>query len=94
MIYAWRTEDWLQTAPLANHVLLPLGSDERLILLVTSILLSSYSISLKGEKKRSRLLTKRRGPGGRDVHEDLLTYQRFLSMLQYVVCSGEITDSC
>ena len=36
-------------------------------------------------KKWDRLSTKRRGPGGRDVHADLLLYPRLLAMLQYVL---------
>jgi putative transposase len=37
------------------------------------------------EKKWDNLSTKRRGPGGRDVHEKLLPYPRFLAMLQYIL---------
>jgi hypothetical protein len=37
------------------------------------------------EKKWTNLSTKRRGPGGRTVHEDLLPYARFLAMLQYIL---------
>ena len=37
------------------------------------------------EKKWTNLSTGRRGPGGRDVHKELLPYERFLAMLQYVL---------
>ena len=37
------------------------------------------------EKKWDKLSTTRRGPGGRDVHEMLLPYPRFLAMLQYIL---------
>jgi len=53
----------------------------RVMYVATSLLLVNAWV----EKKWDRLSTKRRGPGGRDVHADLLPYPRFLAMLQYVL---------
>lgn len=53
----------------------------RALYVATSLLLGNSWV----EKKWDGLSTKRRGPGGRIVHEDLLPYPRFLAMLQYVL---------
>jgi len=53
----------------------------RVLYVATSLLLVNSWV----EKKWDGLSTKRRGPGGRTVHEDLLPYPRFLAMLQYVL---------
>ena len=53
----------------------------RILYVATSLLLVNTWVV----KKWDRLSTKRRGPGGRDVHADLLPYPRFLAMLQYVL---------
>lgn len=47
----------------------------------TSLLLMNTWV----ETKRTSLSMKRRGPGGRTIHEDLLPYPRFLAMLQYIL---------
>jgi hypothetical protein len=53
----------------------------RVMYVATSLLLVNAWV----EKKWDKLSTKKRGPGGRDVHADLLPYPRFLAMLQYVL---------
>jgi len=53
----------------------------RVLYVATSLLLVNAWV----EKKWTNLSTTRRGPGGRTVHEDLLPYERFLAMLQYIL---------
>jgi len=53
----------------------------RVLYVATSLLLVNSWV----DKKWTNLSTRRRGPGGRDVHADLLPYPRFLAMLQYVL---------
>ena len=53
----------------------------RVLYVATSLLLVNSWV----EKKWTRFSTKRRGPGGKTVHEDLLPYARFLAMLQYIL---------
>jgi putative transposase len=53
----------------------------RILYVATSLLLVNAWVG----KKWANLSTKRRGPGGRTVHEDLLPYPRFLAMLQYIL---------
>jgi len=53
----------------------------RILYVATSLLLVNTWVV----KKWDRLSTRRRGPGGRDVHARLLPYPRFLAMLQYVL---------
>jgi len=53
----------------------------RVLYVATSLLLVNTWV----EKKWTNLSTTRRGPGGRTVHEDLLPYERFLAMLQYIL---------
>jgi len=53
----------------------------RVLYVAASLLLGNTWV----EKKWTNLSTTRRGPGGRTVHEDLLPYERFLAMLQYIL---------
>jgi hypothetical protein len=53
----------------------------RVLYVATSLLLVNSWV----DKKWTNLSTPRRGPGGRTVHEDLLPYERFLAMLQYIL---------
>ncbi|MBU0684731.1 MAG: hypothetical protein ABIE25_01630 [Thermoplasmatota archaeon] len=53
----------------------------RAMYMATSLLLVNTWVG----EKWDCLSTKRRGPGGRDVHAGLLPYPRFLAMLQYVI---------
>ncbi|MBU1914938.1 MAG: hypothetical protein KJ563_07060 [Candidatus Thermoplasmatota archaeon] len=53
----------------------------RVLYVATSLLLVNSWV----DKKWTNLSTRRRGPGGRDVHADLLPYPRLLAMLQYVL---------
>jgi IS4 transposase len=53
----------------------------RILYVAASLLLVNAWV----EKKWDKLSTKRRGPGGRTVHEKLLPYPRFLAMFQYVL---------
>lgn len=53
----------------------------RILYVATSLLLVNSWV----DEKWNNLSTARRGPGGRDIHEELLPYGRFLAMLQYVL---------